>query len=346
MPMWMKRAVVVVAVLAVALLGAPGASAGYIIQPANGQVVSATGLGFLVYLDSNESLPMVEVSTSPAVTTYGFTAGFVSLCSPTTPWTEPHKFSCQLPVTLGPGTYYWAMTYEQYSCQTVNYGFGAYQSCGYHPQLSGPYQFTVTGSTTVPTTTPTTAPTAPTTTLVGAALPHVRGRTGYSRNDPGYLPAAQQISRAAQAVYCWDPVDWIAVSGDDGTGDTIELGFVNPLLHPGEINLSPTVCDGIDSILYDRAQIVSSRVAIGVDTLAHESLHLAGVRNEAQTECYAMQWTAITAYKLGGTYTFGRSLASLLWRTYAARTPPAYYDGYRCRNGGAWDLQPRSNVWP
>ncbi len=39
---------------AVALLGVAGASAGYIIQPSNGQVVSAAGLGFLVYLDTNE----------------------------------------------------------------------------------------------------------------------------------------------------------------------------------------------------------------------------------------------------------------------------------------------------
>ncbi len=283
----------------------------------------------------------MEVPTSPSATTCGFTAGLVSLCAPTTPWTEAHKYTCQLPVTLSPGTYYWAMTYEQYPCQTVDYGFGPFTTCGYRPQLSGPFQFTVTGTTTT-----TTAPAARTTTLVGAALPHIRGRSGYSRNDPGYLPAAQQITRAAQAVYCWDPADWIAVSGDDGTGDTVELGFVNPGLHPGEINLSPTVCDGIDTILYDRTQIVTFRVAIGVDTLAHESLHLAGVRNEAQTECYAMQWTPVTATKLGGTYSFGRLLAALLWRTYTARTPPAYYDTYRCRNGGAWDLQPRSNLWP
>ena len=332
-----------VTALAVALLAAPGASAGYIVQPANGQIVSATGLGFLVYLDTNEALPVVEVSTSPSATTYGFTAGLVSLCSPTTPWTEPHKYTCQLPVTLLPGTYYWAMTYEQYSCQTITYTFGSFQSCGYHPQLSGPYQFTVAGATAGPTAP--TAPAAPTT-LVGAQLPQVRGRTGYSRNDPGYLPAAQQITRAAQAVYCWAPTDWPSVSGDDGTGDTIELGFVQPLLHPGEINLSPQVCDGVDTILYDHRQLVSMRVAVGVDTLAHESMHLAGVRNEAQTECYAMQWTAITAYKLGGTYSFGRALASLLWRTYPSREPPDYYDAIRCRNGGAWDLQPRSNVWP
>ena len=191
-----------------------------------------------------------------------------------------------------------------------------------------------------------TAPTAPTTTLVGAQLPQLRGRSASSRNDPGYLPAAQQITKAARAVYCWDQPDWTALTGDSGMGETIELGYVQPFLHPGEINLSPIVCDGVDTLLYDHRAAATFKVAVGVDTLAHESIHLAGTRNEAQTECYAMQWVAVTAVKLGGTYAFGRSLAALLWRTYLTREPPGYVDAYRCRNGGAWDLQPRINLWP
>lgn len=131
----------VIVILASAAL-APNALAGYAIQPADGLTVTSRSPTFLVYIDSGDSLPQVEVSTSPDHNDFGFTGGYVGSCVPTTPFGEPYKFTCQLPsfeTPLAPGTYYWAYTYEHNVCTTL-YDF---PYCGLQSQFSGPFKFTV-----------------------------------------------------------------------------------------------------------------------------------------------------------------------------------------------------------
>jgi Trypsin-like peptidase domain len=133
------RGVQAAAVVAMVLCLAPSALAGYGVQPADGSTVSSAYPTFLVYIGSNETSPMVEVSTSPDHNDYGFTS-LTGLCTPTTPFTEANKFSCQLLVPLSPGTYYWAYTYYSPSCTTL---FGVTSCYQTQPNFSGPFKFTV-----------------------------------------------------------------------------------------------------------------------------------------------------------------------------------------------------------
>jgi hypothetical protein len=86
-------------------------------------------------------------------------------------------------------------------------------------------------------------------------------------------------------------------------------------------------------------------VALAVDVLAHESWHLAGVIDEAQTECRAVQTLAATAQRLGTTPEQGRALAQRYLATGYPRLPERYRSG-ACVDGGALDLRPDDPVWP
>jgi hypothetical protein len=79
--------------------------------------------------------------------------------------------------------------------------------------------------------------------------------------------------------------------------------------------------------------------------LAHESSHLAGVRDEAAADCYGLQRTAVAAQDLGADRAEAERLAriALVERTLTA---PPDYRSPECRDGGALDLDPGSSVWP
>lgn len=80
--------------------------------------------------------------------------------------------------------------------------------------------------------------------------------------------------------------------------------------------------------------------------LAHESFHVAGVKSEAQTQCYAVQAVEFVARRLGATPEEARATAR--WAAVASPsfTPPDYWYAPACRDGGIWDLRPGSTVWP
>lgn len=85
-------------------------------------------------------------------------------------------------------------------------------------------------------------------------------------------------------------------------------------------------------------------VAWSVNTLAHESYHLAGVRNEAQTECYALQAIDFVARRLGASAEQARALAVFSFDQLPGRMP-AEYSSPLCHNGGKYDLRPSGSVW-
>jgi hypothetical protein len=86
-------------------------------------------------------------------------------------------------------------------------------------------------------------------------------------------------------------------------------------------------------------------VAWSLNALAHESYHLAGVRNEAETECYALQAIDFAARRLGAPREQSRALASFAFTQLPDRMPPAY-SSPECHNGGKYDLRPLEAVWP
>ena len=86
-------------------------------------------------------------------------------------------------------------------------------------------------------------------------------------------------------------------------------------------------------------------VAWSVNTLAHEAYHLAGARNEAQTQCYALQAIDFVARRLGASSAQARALAVFSFDQLPGRMPPEYSSA-QCRDGGRFDLRPADPVWP
>jgi hypothetical protein len=82
-----------------------------------------------------------------------------------------------------------------------------------------------------------------------------------------------------------------------------------------------------------------------LQTLAHESWHLAGERDEAVTECNALQTTAWVAQRLGATAAEGLAAARKVYEQLYPRMPSEYQTS-ECREGRALDRHPESSVFP
>jgi hypothetical protein len=82
-----------------------------------------------------------------------------------------------------------------------------------------------------------------------------------------------------------------------------------------------------------------------VHVLTHESMHLAGVMDEAEADCFAVQVDAVVARALGADPRFARLLAREYWKYYYP-TQDARYRSGECHEGGALDLFPERRGWP
>jgi hypothetical protein len=84
---------------------------------------------------------------------------------------------------------------------------------------------------------------------------------------------------------------------------------------------------------------------LAVHTLAHEVWHLRGIRDEAITECHALQTTAQAALLLGADprQADAAALYSITW--FYPREPSEYRTA-DCYNGGPLDLRPADPHWP
>lgn len=86
-------------------------------------------------------------------------------------------------------------------------------------------------------------------------------------------------------------------------------------------------------------------VAVAVNVLSHEAWHLAGVRDEAAAQCYALQTNTDTALRLGASRDEALAVSRFVYR----RVQPALPADYRtpvCRDGGPLDLRPGDPGWP
>jgi hypothetical protein len=88
-----------------------------------------------------------------------------------------------------------------------------------------------------------------------------------------------------------------------------------------------------------------AKAARALHVLAHESSHLAGVRDEAAADCYGLQRTAFVAESLGADPAEAQRLARLALAE-RTLTAPADYRSSECHDGGALDLDRASAVWP
>ena len=103
---------------------------------------------------------------------------------------------------------------------------------------------------------------------------------------------------------------------------------------------------GLNCLARHRACPLDVReAAIAVNVLSHEAWHLAGVRDEAVTQCYALQTNAATALQLGAGRDDARAIASFVVRE-VQPVLPADYRSSDCFDGGPLDLDPDHQSWP
>jgi hypothetical protein len=104
-------------------------------------------------------------------------------------------------------------------------------------------------------------------------------------------------------------------------------------------------CNDLRGWLHSDKTNPTLKQVIAVHVLGHESYHLAGNRDEAATECAAMQRLADVAQWLGARPDVAREMAT----RYSTEVYPKMPDAYRsdeCHDGGALDESPNDEQWP
>ncbi len=165
---------------------------------------------------------------------------------------------------------------------------------------------------------------------------------------------ASQIAGRPVAIECQGVISHaIDVTNREG-----EVEF-NPSGEPGDTaELKRDICKRLgsfpDTELDSRYECLTSATdcpkeivsrVTAVHALSHESWHLAGVKDERITECYAMQTDELVATRLGVSSRLGRAIAVY----YATQIYPHLSTTYRshsCRTGGRYDLNAGSRAWP
>ena len=165
-----------------------------------------------------------------------------------------------------------------------------------------------------------------------------RAHEGRIREQHRLAPVASTIAGRSVGVRCPNLLKKLThVGGELGSVQFDASG--RPADHT---DLAPETCKalaGFDGLRWDPA------IAEAVHTLAHESFHLRGIRDEATADCYALQTDAYVAERLGAPPADARALAR--WYLVSAYPyKPEEYHSSECRNGGALDLQPANAAWP
>jgi len=184
------------------------------------------------------------------------------------------------------------------------------------------------------------------------AIPVVASPSLASHIDPGLSRVAKNLSGRDVEVRCWSVPDWYRLDAerralvDDSTRIGLRGGFSS--FDRKRIDLGTFGCLDLARLLYeDDALSIADRAdqAWAVGLLAHESMHIRGIGNEATAECYGMQAIPRAAALLGLEEKEGRQLADL----YRSGWYPRMDTDYRskeCRDGGELDLRPEDGIWP
>jgi len=161
-----------------------------------------------------------------------------------------------------------------------------------------------------------------------------------ARAEKLYTAEASRIAGRPVQVVC--DTDYLFTGvGSDAAG----IAFIpNGLAY-----LEPTVCRSLYRVAFEHRVGNRDDAAFAITVLAHEATHLRGVRNEAQTECYALQEGVVLGERLGldsGTaHALMRAqldldLSDQTVQRVDYRLPPG------CRNGGSLDLRRNDPTFP
>jgi hypothetical protein len=111
--------------------------------------------------------------------------------------------------------------------------------------------------------------------------------------------------------------------------------------------LTPDRCFDLYRLAF-HGDVRSSQTGRSLAVLAHESWHLRGVRDEATTECYALQSGVALGRRLGLSEGRARELMrqQLVENELRGGRSLEYRVSDECRNGGRLDLRPTSSDFP
>jgi hypothetical protein len=191
--------------------------------------------------------------------------------------------------------------------------------------------------------------------VLTAAAWWVADRQDRRGNERRLSAIASQIAGRSVRVECpgpagrllgWDIVEGSVRFGADGRPS-------------GETRIRKRSCAELDALAEGRRErelecIGRTAVACGpsgpetvmaVDVLAHESWHLRGVVDEAETECRSLQTMAWTAQQLGASAEQGRAMAAAQYTGAYEEMPEAYRTG-ACAEGGRLDMRPEDERFP
>ena len=198
--------------------------------------------------------------------------------------------------------------------------------------------------------------------VIGQTPPVSSDPTDVTRIDPRYGRAADRIvswgditgGNAPQhiSVRCYGEADWAPLADEQrifypkfSVDDTI--AFVVTQM-PQTVFLSPSVCSGLDALeAGDRPTDAGSLLELGtaVNALAHESVHLTGVLDEAVTECRSVQLIVEAAKRLGVEPSYAARMRDAYWND-AYPTLSAAYRTSECHDGSALDLDSARHAFP
>jgi hypothetical protein len=151
------------------------------------------------------------------------------------------------------------------------------------------------------------------------------------RNEHRLAAIASQIAGRPVKVHCPGIVERKIFAPDTVEGTVTFDADGRP---SDTTDLRATPCTELDALAEGRRAGVlrcvscggpaAERLAWAVDTLTHESFHLQGILDEAQTECHALLRDAWTAEQLGATPAQAQGLADLARTVLYPQMPDRY----------------------
>jgi hypothetical protein len=179
---------------------------------------------------------------------------------------------------------------------------------------------------------------------LGALAVVVESRSGWrGLSDAAQEAATARFSAEASRI-AGHPVEIRC----DESGE--QVGFVQHTDGVAEVGgrlayLAPDRCEELYRLAFEGE--TTGGTARGIAVLAHEAWHLQGVRDEATTECYALQSGVELGERLGLSADEARRLMrQALAQNQGGRTNLEYHVGPECRDGGSLDLDPGRTSFP
>jgi len=179
---------------------------------------------------------------------------------------------------------------------------------------------------------------------LGALAIVVESRSGWRGLDDATRAAATARFSAEASRIAGHPVEIRC----DESGERV--GYVQHTDGVAEVGgdvayLAPDRCQELYRLAFDGE--TSGGTARGIAVLAHEAWHLQGVRDEATTQCYALQSGVGLGERLGLSEDAARRLMrQALAENQGAGTSFEYRVGPECRDGGNLDLNPDRSDFP